>query len=440
MHPKSQFEFFDSPKHGSSATSRGWVSKSRPKAGKLFLAFIFALAIGGGLWVFREKSPVNQRPMPIFAEAQSGSVEVSVVATGRLQPSRFVDVGAQVTGQLQSLLVEAGDKVQAGQLLAEIDAAVQANRAEASRASLQAQEAQMVAREAALTLAQANARRQARLLEENATTEAEFDAAMNALATAESSLVQLESTIQQSKARLASDEAQLGFTKIYAPQAGTVVEVKMKEGQTLNAAQQTPVLLRIANLESMDVEASVSEVDVSKIRPGMSAYFTTFGGGEKRWDGRLRQIMPLPVIENGVVRYTAVFEVSNRDGDLYPGMTAKVSFVVASKDSVVRVPSASVNLLDRIEELPKSIAIRGVSGNEFGSSLAPPQETDSLNLRQTLHPASEPTDRILVAASNSTDGDTVEIRKIRVGLDNRIWAEIMEGISAGERVVVGIRQ
>ncbi len=298
----------------------------------------------------------------------------------------------------------------------------------------------MVAREAALTLAQANARRQARLLEENATTEAEFDAAMNALATAESSLVQLESTIQQSKARLASDEAQLGFTKIYAPQAGTVVEVKMKEGQTLNAAQQTPVLLRIANLESMDVEASVSEVDVSKIRPGMSAYFTTFGGGEKRWDGRLRQIMPLPVIENGVVRYTAVFEVSNRDGDLYPGMTAKVSFVVASKDSVVRVPSASVNLLDRIEELPKSIAIRGVSGNEFGSSLAPPQETDSLNLRQTLHPASEPTDRILVAASNSTDGDTVEIRKIRVGLDNRIWAEIMEGISAGERVVVGIRQ
>ena len=216
-------------------------------------------------WLGSNPAPTSK---PLFATVEFGNIENAVTAAGTLQPSKFVDVGAQVSGQLDKLFVDVGDVVAAGDLVAEIDATVQINRVEASRASLRAQEAQLSAREASLRLAEANAERQTRLMQEDATSQSDFDSAINSLASAQSGLVQLQSNIAQSRASLASDEATLGYSKIYAPIDGTVVTIEKKEGMTLNAAQQAPVIMRIADLTTMTVQAEVSEADVGKLQTG----------------------------------------------------------------------------------------------------------------------------------------------------------------------------
>ncbi|WP_038821461.1 efflux RND transporter periplasmic adaptor subunit, partial [Pseudomonas syringae] len=100
--------------------------------------------------------------------------------------------------------------------------------------------------------------------------------------------------ILEAQAALRSDEAALGYTRIFAPMSGTVVALDAREGQTLNAQQQTPLILRIARLSPMTVWAEVSEADIGHVKPGMTAYFTTLSGGNRRWSSTVRQILPVP--------------------------------------------------------------------------------------------------------------------------------------------------
>src|SRR5262249_38684281 len=123
----------------------------------------------------------------------------------------------------------------------------------------------------------------------------------------------------------------LSYTKIYAPMSSTVVAQSAKQGQTLNANQQAPVGVRIADLSTMTVQAQVSEADVASLRPGMPVYFTTLGDATKRWRSTLRQINPPPETVNNVVLYDALFDVDNRDGGLMTQMTAQVFFAQAQQ-------------------------------------------------------------------------------------------------------------
>ena len=141
---------------------------------------------------------------------------------------------------------------------------------------------------------------------------------------------------------LRGDEANLGYTKIYAPIAGTVVSQAAKQGQTLNANQQAPIVMRIADLSTMTVQAQVSEADVPKLRVGMDVYFTTLGGDNRRFYGKLRQIPPTPTVVNNVVLYDALFDVANPNQALMTQMTAQVFFVAASAKDAVLVPLAAL--------------------------------------------------------------------------------------------------
>src|SRR5690606_31421130 len=286
---------------------------------------------GGGWYWYQEKNrPVEQEPL--LATVRMGSIENTIAASGSLKPSNYVDVGAQVSGQLEKLHVDVGDVVEAGQLLAEIDARVQFERVNASRASLEGQQAQLDARRSSLELARLNAERQQRLWSENATSQLEYDSAMNNLASAEASLVQLEKQIEQSAASLKTEETQLEFARIYAPVAGTVTSIAMNEGRTLNATQQAPTILTIADLQTMTVEAEISEADVAKVKRGMDVYFTTLGSGERRWYSKVRQILPTPKVTNNVVLYTGLFDIENNDGALLPEMTTQVYFVSSAAE------------------------------------------------------------------------------------------------------------
>jgi macrolide-specific efflux system membrane fusion protein len=317
----------------------------------------------------------------MIAMIERGRIENTVTAAGTMQPGLWVDVGAQVSGQLQTLSVDVGDVVKAGDFLAEIDASVQVNRVEASRASLEAEKAQRSARVAAVELALLKLERQKELVGRDLTSQTNLDDAINQLAAAESAL---------------ADEAQLAYSRIFAPMAGTVVAIATIEGQTLNAVQQVPTILRIADLSTMIVRADVSEADVGLLSAGMPAYFTTLGGGERRWHGKVDQILPTPNVVNNVVFYPVLFSVPNEDGALLPEMTAQVFFVVESADNVLKVPVG---------------ALRYEDGR---SDVATVRVVDEKGENQP--------------------------REVELGITDRIFREVLDGLAEGENVIAGIRE
>src|SRR6185295_6124468 len=307
-----------------------------------------ALLAAGGYYAWQTWfAEDNEDGGILTAVAQRGDLEDTVTATGTLQPKEFVDVGTQVSGQLKKLLVEVGAVVKAGQLLAEIDPSVYQAKVDGDQAQLLNQRAQLSDKQAQLVLAELQFTRQQNLMREEATS---ADALQSAEAARQSALAQLNSIkaqMQQTESTLRGDEASLGYTKIFAPIAGTVVSQAAKQGQTLNANQQAPIVMRIADLATMTVQAQVSEADVPKLRIGMDVYFTTLGGDNRRYYGKLRQIPPTPAVVNNVVLYDALFDVENPKQALMTQMTAQVFFVVASARNAVLVPVAALRAAAR---------------------------------------------------------------------------------------------
>lgn len=211
------------------------------------------------------------------AVVQRGDIEEVVTATGTLQPREYVDVGAQVSGQLHKIHIDVGSEVKEGELLAEIDPTLFMTRVDATRAQLRYQQAQLAEREAQLTLARIQHQRQQNLLAEDATTTESVQKAEAELKKAHAQIDMLKAQIEQTESSLRADEANLNYAHIYAPMDGTVVSINARQGQTLNANQQAPIILRIADLTQMTVQTEVSEADISRLRLGMDAYFTTLG-------------------------------------------------------------------------------------------------------------------------------------------------------------------
>jgi macrolide-specific efflux system membrane fusion protein len=363
---------------------------------RILIVLVVLLAAGGLAW-WQLGGNGTAAPAYTTAPAERGDLERTVTALGTLKPLEYVDVGAQVSGQIDRLLVEAGDMVKANQLLAEIDPTVYLARVEADRADLAGLEAQLAERMAQLKLARAQHGRQAALLKADATSREAYDSAAAAVEVAEAQIAALRAGIAQAQSTLDADEANLGYTQIRAPMAGTVMSLTARQGQTINANQQAPTILQIADLQTMTVWTQVSEADVSKLSVGMDAYFTTLGQPDRRWQGTLRQILPTPEVVNNVVLFNALFDVANPDGALMPQMTAQVFFVVDRAQDAVLVPVAALRPGEG----------RGAAGG------------DGKSIVQVM------TER------------GIEDRAVTVGIQNRVSAVIVEGLQPGEEVVIG---
>ncbi|MBM5461167.1 efflux RND transporter periplasmic adaptor subunit [Pseudomonas sp. P66] len=340
-------------------------------------------------------------------------IESSVTALGTLQPRRYVDVGAQASGQIRKLHVEVGDQVKAGQLLVEIDPSTQQARLDAGRFSIDNLKAQLAEQQAQYLLAEQQYKRQRNLAAGGATREEDVQSAQAQLKVTQARIDMYRAQIRQAQASLRSDEAELGYTRIYAPMSGTVVAVDAREGQTLNAQQQTPLILRIAKLSPMTVWAEVSEADIGHVKAGMSAYFTTLAGGKRRWTSTVRQILPVPpkpldqsnqgggspASASGgsaggkVVLYTVLLDVENPDNALMAEMTTQVFFVAGRASKVLTVPVAALD-----ED----------ANNE------------NLQIAQVLDASGK-----------------VEQRQVRTGLSDRLRVQVLEGLSEGERLLIG---
>jgi len=356
----------------------------------------------------------------LTAVATRGNLEDTVTATGTLQPKEFVDVGTQVSGQLKKLHVDIGAVVTKGQLLAEIDPSVYQAKVDGDRAQLQNQQAQLADRQAQRVLAALQLTRQQNMMRDEATT---AEALQSAEAGRESALAQVNSVkaqMQQTASTLRGDEASLGYTKIYAPIAGTVVSQAAKQGQTLNANQQAPIVMRIADLSTMTVQAQVSEADVPKLKVGMEVYFTTLGGDNRRHRSTLRQIPPTPTVVNNVVLYDALFDVANPKQALMTQMTAQVFFVIASATDAVLVPLPALHPVATTGEGRRGGGQGGRSGR--GASGSDPRSQFANG-------------RAMVSVVGA-DGKVTE-REVKVGVMNRVSAQIVSGLEADEKVVIG---
>ena len=401
------------PDRARRALPRRWGTRA------VALAAVLALTAGGIYGAHAWTARAATAGQYTLATVQRGDFEDTVTATGILQPREYVDVGTQVSGQLETLHVEIGSRVKAGQLIAEIDPTVYRSRVEADQAQLRTQQAQLQDKQAQLTLAAQQHQRQVNMMKDNATTQDALQTAEAALGSATAQIDVLKAQIEQTQSTLRGDEASLSYTKIYAPMSGTVVAQSAKQGQTLNANQQAPIIVRIADLSTMTVQSQVSEADVASLSPGMPVYFTTLGDPSKRWYGKLRQINPTPETVNNVVLYDALFDVDNRDGGLMTQMTAQVFFVNAQAKNAVLVPVGALG--------PAAAAAgerrRGTRAGDAAAAGAP---------RTSL--ANGPA----VVRVVKSDG-TIENRDVRVGLVSRVSAQILSGLDAGEQIVVGQR-
>ncbi len=369
---------------------------------RILLILLAALAVlAGGIYYAWRTGFVQTAPPEKFLTAvvAHGKFEDTVTANGILQPKEFVDVGTQVSGQVLSLQAGIGDLVQAGQLLAEIDPSVFQARVDGDRAQLLNHWAQLADKKAQLVLADLQLVREQNLARDNATTAEALQSAEALRKSAEAQVNSVGAQIQQTKSGLRGSEASLGYTRIHAPISGTVVAQTAKVGEMLNANQQTPIIMRIADLSIMTVQAQVTETDVTRLRIGMEVYFTTLGGGKRRFHGKLRQISPTPRLDNNVVLYDALFDVENPDQALMTQMTAQVFFVAARVEDALLVPLS---------------ALQPAEGQALQNGMAHVGVVDA-------------------------DGN-VEQRKVKIGLINSHSVQVIAGLRPDEIVVIGPRR
>ncbi len=485
---------------------------SRRRRWILPVAILAGLAVIAGTGWYAWKTWGGGATQPeeyIFATVQRGDIEDLVGATGALQPREYVDVGAQVSGQLTKILVEVGSEVNKGDLLAEIDAEQSAARVEANRASLRAQQATLVEREVNYAKAERDLQRQKNLMAAEATTTELVQNAETLLRTSRAQINSLKAQIQQAQASMRVEEANLKYTKIYAPMSGTVVSITARQGQTLNTNQSAPTVLRIADLSTMTVQTQVSEADVSKLRQGMQSYFTTLGSQGRRWYGQLRKVEPTPTVTNNVVLYNALFDVPNPTKSLMTQMTAQVFFVAAEARDVLVVPMSALTMertggprggrAGQASRAASGVASAASGTTDMGAA-APGRTASSARApgprasgpapgasvprggmdreawsqmsdeaRQRLRaerqaariaqgasaPSGErrrpavvesgmPTTPVARAPRRATvkvqtAAGSIEERQVTVGVSSRVSAEILSGLSEGDRVVAGVK-
>ncbi|WP_016957334.1 efflux RND transporter periplasmic adaptor subunit [Catenovulum agarivorans] len=355
---------------------------------KRLLLLVIFLTIGGvSYWLLADdKTPTEEI---LFAPVTKTSLENSIVATGTLEPKHYVEVGAQVSGQVEKIHVEEGEQVVAGDLLVEIDATVFETQLQQAEAALESKKAQLNQLRAELELAELRANRNKKLYEQQAVSEDTlFDSATN-VKVLQSRIATSIAQIKADEAGVEGDRARLGYAKIYAPISGTIATIQIRVGQTLNANQNAPVLLKISDLSAMTLRAEVSEADVNSLYKQMPIYFSTLGSRDHYWHSSVRQILPTPKVVNDVVLYQALMDIENQDGRLMDSMTTQVFFVVEKAEDTLVVP------LSAVRETPKGAMVR----------------------------------------LKTADG--IERAKVTTGVRNRTQIEITSGLTEGQEVVIG---
>ena len=307
----------------------------------ILLGLLLAASATGVVFYLRQPEP----PPPLDTATVSRlDIEETVLATGTINAFKTVEVGAQVSGQLEKLHVGLGDRVEKGILLAEIDPILQQNSLKEATAELDNVTAQIVSKQALLNQYQKAYTRQLQMIEHQATSTAQVESARAQLDSSRADLDALHAQLRKAKIAVDTAQANLGYTRISAPISGVVISIDSEEGQTLVSSQAVSTILTLANVDKMTVKAEISEADVTKVTPGMEVYFTILGEPDTRRHATLRAIEPGPVEDatssssSNAIYYNGLFDIDNSDHHLRVGMTAEVTIILARADNVLAAP------------------------------------------------------------------------------------------------------
>nr|WP_288357000.1 macrolide transporter subunit MacA [uncultured Pseudomonas sp.] len=370
------------------------------KSKKRLIGWVAALTVFSGVVLYAISAPAKP-PHYITAEVSRADIEDAVLATGTLEGVRQVDVGAQVSGQLLSLKVKLGDKVEKGQWLAQIDPLVLRNTLRQAEVDEEQLQAERRSTQAQVKQAKRLYERYQQLQEDQAVSRQDFEKAESDYEVLEANLGSLDAKIKSARVQIDTAKVNLDYARIVAPIDGAVVGIVTQEGQTVIAQQMVPVLLKLADLDTMTIKAQISEADVIHISPGQAVYFTILGD-DKRYYATLRGTEPAPqdyletenstsTRQNAAVFYNALFDVPNPDQRLRIGMTAQVRIVLDTSTDALNVPVAALG-----------------AGNGDGTHKV--RVLDAQGFAQT--------------------------RQVKVGINNNVQAEIRDGLKEGERVVI----
>ncbi|WBL72316.1 efflux RND transporter periplasmic adaptor subunit [Serratia liquefaciens] len=373
------------------------------------LAFTLAgvlLVITAVVTLISLQSP-SQAPY-VTAPVRLGDIENAVLATGKLDAFERVNVGAQVSGQVKSLKVKLGDRVTKGQPIADIDDLPQRNDLRNAEAALNAAKADLQAKQALLKQAESRFKRQKRMLNDEASSREDFESAEATLAATRAELIALNARIVQAQIEVDKKKVDLSYTRILAPMDGIVIAVITQQGQTVNANQSAPTIVKLAQLDVMTIKAQISEADITRVTQGQKAYFTIFSEPDKKYDATLRtvELAPESVMKddslsgggsasgsgsaNASVYYNALLDVPNPENRLRIAMTAQVSLLLGEAKNTLLVPIQAVH-----------------------------KNADKKQQVQVL-----------------TGDNRVEMREVTTGITNNVDIQILSGLKAGENVVL----
>lgn len=364
------------------------------------LILIFTLKKGkkGELRVMTERSRID-------------SIEVTVTATGELQPVYKVDVGTQVSGILERIYVDFNSVVKKGQLLAELDRSNLNEQLKTAQASVSNAQSN-------LTLAQQQYDRIKVLYDNKAATLEAYESAVNSLNLAKNQLKTAQSELSRA-------QTNLSYATIYSPIDGVVMNKAVEEGQTVAASFNTPTLFTIANdLTKMQVEAKVDEADIGEVKAGQPVIFTVDAFPDDVFTGTVKEVRINPTVTANVVTYTVIIDAPNPESKLFPGMTASVT-ITTKKESGVCIPMTA--LFASIE--PESMKLLEKKGFTFKSLYKNQEE-----LTQGLKDVTKKT--VWVKRGDNA----YEQIRVTVGLNNGVNTLITEGLREGEEVVVNVSE
>ncbi|WP_169942795.1 efflux RND transporter periplasmic adaptor subunit [Campylobacter sp. RM15925] len=374
---------------------------------KNFIKFVViaAIIVACGYFVYEKYFKEEKKDEFITSVAVRGDLTKSIDSNGEIYANELIDVGAQVSGQIKKLYVKLGDRVKAGDMIAEIDSATQQNNVDTKKAQLGIYEAKLNSAKVALEIAESKFKREKELFSKNATSKEEFENAKNSLAVTKANIKEIEAQITQTKISLNTAQIDLGYTKIVAPKEGTIVSVQVEEGQTVNSNQTTPTIVNIADLTKLKLKMEIAEGDITKIKVGSKVEYSILSEPNKKFQTQISSIDPgLTTLSNGkysqtstsanssssslAIYYYANAVIDNKDEILRIGMTTQNIITLASVKDAIIIPS---------------IAIKKEGGKNYVSVLK---------------------------------GDnSVEKREVVVGLTDNLKSQIINGVSEGEKVV-----
>jgi HlyD family secretion protein len=271
------------------------------------------------------------------------SIEAKVTATGTLSALVTVQVGSQVSGRIQEILVDYNSPVKKGQVIARIDPQLYQAAVERSRASVLVAKANLQKAKVEAENARRQAARSKELRDKQFIAQAELETAEASAASAQTQVASAEASLSQAQAALNEAEVNLKYTTIVSPTDGIVISRSVDVGQTVAASLQAPTLFTIAeDLRKMQVDTSVGEADVGRLQPGMRATFTVDAYPGEHFEGTIRQIRNAAQTVQNVVTYDAVIDLENPELKLKPGMTANVTVITAQRQDVIAVPNAGL--------------------------------------------------------------------------------------------------